>query len=198
VSYQYQITTNADILNQTPNFAMDPEDVPLARELPRGRAELEPPPRLSNRRWTMQYFSDEEHIHQLQQKFLFPHNTDLLVPQDLRDWPTDLIFDIHYGCVAFQRWCQKEAVETILKMYRDIDNEKPSPGPQLNELLNDCEQEGRGKSPQFMASSAGDMLDLVVMFRSMASQQEQKSMGLTQPTCMQDVQMKVLDWLKAC
>jgi hypothetical protein len=103
---------------QTPNFAMNSEDVPIAREIPRARARArrqaqvnsETHLRHPNFRWAMQYFRDPEHVSDVQERFHIPQNLDLMVPQDLGDWPTDSIFDLHYGCVVFKRWGHREAI----------------------------------------------------------------------------------------
>jgi hypothetical protein len=183
---------------------MSLEDVPIAGELPRGRVVARAYGRLfpdhhPDCRWTLQYFSDAEHLLQLQHKGLVPHNTDLLVPQSLDDWPTDSIFDMLYGCVVLKRWGQREAIETLLEISQEYKNEISSPKPQSNEVPKeeDCCMEERGdESRCFAVDSAGDMLGSLSMFQCVASQREQGSLKPPQPACTQDVEMKVLDWLE--
>jgi hypothetical protein len=192
---------------QTPNFAMSSEDVPIASELPPARAKAlaqadgDPPVHHPNCRWTMQYFSDAERVIQVQKNWSIPHNTDLLVPQDLDDWPTDSIFDILYGCVVLKRWGHAEAIEILLKASQDSDHENASPRSQSHELLKQDEDgygEGRqSKTRHFAASSAGDMPDMAgKVWRHLGLRQERKPLDPT-PVCTRDVQMRVLDWLNA-
>ncbi|PVF91666.1 hypothetical protein CPB86DRAFT_878391 [Serendipita vermifera] len=155
---------------KTPNFAMNPEDVPIAHKLL--------PTRIDNKhlhhssRWTMQYFSDTEGAFQMQHYLNVPHNTDLLAPEDLTDWPADFLFDMLYGCVALKRWGQEESIQTLVKFASDLDNEERLlPGSGLED---DHRKEWQSE---------------------LNTHETNSKIQRDQPTCNQDVQEKVLAWL---
>ncbi|PVF93481.1 hypothetical protein CPB86DRAFT_829276 [Serendipita vermifera] len=185
---------------KTPNFEMDPEDVPLAHKLLPAR--IDSNHLYHSSRWTMQYFSDTEGAFQVQHYLNVPHNTDLLAPADLTDWPVDFLFDIIYGCVALKRWGQEREVESMLAVASDlVRREHRSPSPQPEELPKEQSggyvRETQGESRPGELDSAVDMFDkLAIIWRHSNSPQEQNPVASHIPRT-QDIQKKVSDWLEA-
>ncbi|PVF91710.1 hypothetical protein CPB86DRAFT_820267 [Serendipita vermifera] len=184
---------------KTPNFAMDPEDVPLAHKLPPAR--IDNNHHYHSTRWTMQYFSDTEGAFQVQHYLNVPHNTDLLVPADLTDWPADFLFDILYGCVALKRWGQEGEIEAMLATASNLVRRGHlSPSPQPEELSkeqnDDHVRETQGESRPDELDSVVDMFDkLAIIWRHSNSPQDQNPVTSHIPR-RQDVQEKVSDWLQ--
>jgi len=48
-----------------------------------------------------------------------PNNSDARKPQDLSQWPTDLIVDFVYGTAALKKWGTRTTTDSLTKMMKD-------------------------------------------------------------------------------
>ncbi|PVF97568.1 hypothetical protein CPB86DRAFT_785693, partial [Serendipita vermifera] len=114
---------------KTPNFAMPPEDVPQSQICPMYRAGCVPPHLPA--RWTLQWFVQNSLVDFLQGTPGVHQNTEIFPPDILTEWPTNLVFDLLYGCVVLHKWGCKEAMELIHKGASDqYHNDSPHIKPQ--------------------------------------------------------------------
>jgi hypothetical protein len=91
------------ILLKTPNLSMIVDDVPRA------------PPGAANR-LTLQHLFEIPHGLTVQHA---PNNSDARKPQDLSQWPTDLIIDFLYGTAALKKWGTQVTINSFTKMMKD-------------------------------------------------------------------------------
>jgi hypothetical protein len=91
------------ILLKTPNLSMTVNDVPRA---PAGAAT----------RLTLQHLFEIPHGITLRYA---PNNTDARQPQDLSQWPTDLIVDFVYGTAVLKKWGTRTTIDLLTKMMKD-------------------------------------------------------------------------------
>ncbi|PVF97556.1 hypothetical protein CPB86DRAFT_419511 [Serendipita vermifera] len=175
---------------KTPNFAMFPEDVPRIPEYLILRAGCQPAHLPTA--WTMQYFEEEDIAVWVRDQMRVHHNTDLFLPEDLTEWPSNLLLDMLYGCVAMYRWGTVEGIETIRRLGPDRLHSPPldsdpytvQPGGPRAEEIDD---------ESFDYARLGDTIDGVVKrWQRLNVQQEEER----QYYPSKGFQEKVEDWLR--
>ncbi|KAF8338530.1 hypothetical protein F5887DRAFT_1273085 [Amanita rubescens] len=88
---------------QTPNFAMNVDDVPLVMQ-PQwvlDHLQFGVHPSVSNSRLTLHNFTCSDYMVQ----YISPHNS--VAMQSNNDWPPRFLFDVAYGCAALNTWGEK-------------------------------------------------------------------------------------------
>ncbi|KAF8323572.1 hypothetical protein F5887DRAFT_1290598 [Amanita rubescens] len=92
---------------QTPNFAMNVDDVPLVMQ-PQwvlDHLQFDVHPSVANSRLTFHNFKCSDYMVQ----HIVPHNS--VAMQSNNDWPPRSLFDVAYGCAALKTWGVGEFVE---------------------------------------------------------------------------------------
>jgi hypothetical protein len=169
---------------------MTPEDIPKPRARPPLRVDTELPHRPT--RWTMQYFPDDEDATDWLQECNIVHNTDLLAPDDLNEWPPDSIFDMVYGYVILKRWGDEKVIKGLLETDSDVEKEEnPPPTPSENEIPIDEWEDG----PE--SDSRIKMTDLLATIWQSSGLKKAQISTNQRIECTQEVQKRVLDWLRA-
>ncbi|KAF8345752.1 hypothetical protein F5887DRAFT_1061647 [Amanita rubescens] len=101
---------------QTPNFAMNVNDVPLVMQHPSivDHLQFAVHPSVANSRLTFHNFSCSDPLVQ----FIVPHNS--VAVQSNNHWPPRFLFDVAYGCAALKTWGVKEFVQFTVEKTKEF------------------------------------------------------------------------------
>lgn len=133
------------IIGKTPNLSMTVNDVPLA------------PPEAATRLTLQHLFKLPPGITSQHA----PNNSDARKPQDLSQWPTDLIVDFIYGAAAFKKWGTQAAIQLFIKKMKDtyytgkVRKEKARKAPVAKVEMSKRDRDARLSNRTTRASGSG-------------------------------------------
>ncbi|PVF97563.1 hypothetical protein CPB86DRAFT_785689 [Serendipita vermifera] len=192
-----QVTLRAGCLAflKTPNFAMSPEDVPRAQTCPMYRVGCIPPHFPT--RWTLQYFAKGNTIDWLKDPAGVHQNTEIFPPELLTEWPTDMVFDLLYGCVTLHKWGCKEAMELIHKTTSyQYHHTSPHAEPQSFEQGGQVDDDDQMElDNEAVFPTIDDTTErLIKLWQGLDLRQETEG-PCREYVCPQEVQERVSNWL---
>ncbi|PVF97567.1 hypothetical protein CPB86DRAFT_419827 [Serendipita vermifera] len=176
---------------------MSPEDVPRIPEYPIRRAGNQPAHLPT--RWTMQYFEEEDGAIWVRDRMHVHHNTDLFPPEDLTEWPSDLI-DMLYGCLVMYKWGTEEGIDAIYRLTPrqlqvnppNLDSDGVQIGEEGDQEIGQVGFQYEGHDPMYN-HLLGDTTDGLVTVWKRFNLRREPEKQYRPSTCFQE---KVSDWLR--